>query len=160
MTRNEARRAIFRCIVQAQIASDAGKGIYERWPGRIKHYNRLVREGYSEKDRLLKMAVSLIAQFPEAEIEYFYTQDNENYPYYNLIYFSYELEDYDYENDQVTYQKYQVSFHTPDMITWHSPDKYHVRWDEKSSRDNCRMLAREVFNFTQKCAGKEVVPMN
>lgn len=146
MTKNEARRAIFRCIVQAQIASDAGKNIYHYcWPGQIRNYNRLVRDGYKEKDRLLKMAVSLINQFPEAEVDYFYTRDNENYPYYNLIYFSYELKEYDYENDQVTYQKYQVSFHTPDMITWHSPDKYQVRWDTKSSRDNCYILAKKVF---------------
>lgn len=135
MTTTEARRAIFRCIVQAQIASDAGKDICHLWPGRIRNYNRLVRDGYKEKDRLLKMAVSLIAQFPEAEIDYFYTRDNENYPYFNLIYFSYELDD----------KKYQVSFHTPDMITWHSPDKYHVCWDQKSSRDNCWILAEEVF---------------
>lgn len=135
MTTTEARRAIFRCIVQAQIASDAGKGIYERWPGKIKHYNRLVREGYSEKDRLLKMAVSLINQFPEAEIDYFYTVDGENFPYFNLIYFSYELDD----------ERYQVSFHTPELITQHSPSKYKVCWDQASSRYNCRMLAREVF---------------
>ena len=135
MTRNEARRAIFRCIVQAQIASDAGKGIYERWPGKIKHYNRLIRQGYSEKDRVLKMAVSLINQFPEAEIDYFFTVDAENFPSYNLIYFSYELDD----------EKFQVSFHTPDMITSNSPIKYKVKWDQASSRYNCRILAREVF---------------
>lgn len=135
MTSNEARRAIFRCIVQAQIASDAGKAIYHLWPGRIRNYNRLVRDGYKEKDRLLKMAVSLIAQFPEAEVDYFYTVDKENYPYFNLIYFSYELDD----------KKYQVSFHTPELITWHSPEKYKVRWDEKSSRDNCYILAKKIF---------------
>lgn len=135
MTRNEARRAIFRCIVQAQIASDAGKNITHYWPGRIRNYNRLVRDGYKEKDRLLKMAVSLINQFPEAEIDYYYTKDSENYPYFNLIYFSYELKS----------KKYQVSFHTPELITWHSPKKYQVKWDEESSRNNCWILAEEVF---------------
>ncbi len=135
MTKNEARRAIFRCIVQAQIASDAGKAIYHYWPGKIRNYNRLVRDGYKEKDRLLKMAVSLINQFPEAEVDYFYTVDKENFPFYHLVYFSYELDD----------EKYQVSFHTPDMITSHSPRKYQVKWDQKSSRDNCWILAKEVF---------------
>lgn len=136
MTTTEARRAIFRCIVQAQIASDAGKDICHLWPGRIRNYNRLVRNGYKEKDRLLKMAVSLINQFPEAEVDYYYTKDSENYPYFNLIYFSYELND----------EKYQVSFHTPaDLITWYSPKKYQVKWDEESSRNNCWILAEKVF---------------
>lgn len=135
MTTTEARRAIFRCIVEAQIASDAGKGIFNRWPGKIRNYNRLIRQGYSEKDRVLKMAISLINQFPEAEIDYFFTFDSQNYPYYNLIYFTYRL----------GYEEFQVSFHTPNDITPYSPYQYKVQWDEKSSRNNCWILAEEVF---------------
>ena len=138
MTRNEARRAILKSIIEAQIASDAGKEIYAAWPCRIRSYNRLIRDGYKAKDRLINQAVKLINQFPKAGIEYYYEKEESSF--LSLIYFSFSLNG----------KKKQVSFHSPNdpgLKIPASKDSYAVYWDGDlgGSRKACQEACKYVF---------------
>lgn len=143
MTNQEARRAILRCIIKAQIASDAGKNKKYKWPCKIRNYNRLLRDGYKEKDRLIIQAVKLINQFPKAGIEYYYTKNaDEIYDTrYDLVYFSFALDN----------ERLQVSFHCPfpGLKIPASKDSYAVYWDGylNGSRYACFAACEYAFNM-------------
>lgn len=139
MTTAEARRAILKSIIEAQIASDAGKEIYADWPRRIRNYNRLLRDGYKAKDRLINQAVKLIAQFPKAGVEYYFQKEEGEYEL-SLIYFSFSLNG----------KKKQVSFHSPNHHGLKIPaskDSYAVYWDGDlgGSREACQEACQFVY---------------
>lgn len=137
MNNKEARKIILRSIIEAQIASDAAKGKFYNWPLRIRSYNRLVRDGYKAKTRLIDQAAKLIARFPESGIEYFYKKDESDI--FSLIYFSFKIGN----------KKMQVSFHNPNdpgLKIPDSKDSYAVFWDGlvNGSRQACMEACREL----------------
>lgn len=96
----DINREIARHIALAQIASDAGKRIYRL---HIKGDKRAVKFGYSEKDKEILKAISLInsVDISTVDFRYFVTEEpDQNGIKSRVVYF------YDTKN------KLQISFHT------------------------------------------------
>lgn len=118
-------------IVKTQIASDCAKGICEL------HTKYAVTKNYRGKDEYIIYAIKKIISKKNTGFSFYVTKDNEIYSY--LVYFNFTYEG----------KNYQVSFHSyneelkPYVKNNH---KHCIKWDKKSSRDNCKMLI-DVFNL-------------
>lgn len=131
------KKEIARHIVLSQIASDAGKGIYEL---RI-HKSSFCRErGYAVKDQHILTAIKLINNSRGQSGFYYYCEkrEDQNGNPSKIIYFSWRGEDG---------KRYQVSFHSfaggiiKNLASKRAGLKLH--WDHKSSREACQNLALE-----------------
>ena len=124
---------IARAIFNAQVASDAGKGIFE-----FRHVPEpAVRGGYEAKDVYVRKAINLILASSESVFR-FSVRGGGFTPY--LVYFEARLGDG---------RKYQVSFHSFDDYLGpfvRSRKGRAARWDHGDSRDTATYLMR-YFGF-------------
>lgn len=123
---------IAKAILDAQIASDGGKGITK-----TKHMNKYVwSKGYSLKDVNILKAINLIVsqknsrfRFKVVECEQFSSL---------LVYFE----------TKISGKKYQVSFHSYGFDMFNKYIKHneavHLSWDEKSSQKSAIFIAKNV----------------
>lgn len=126
MNRN---RLVAKAILDAQVASDGGKGISE-----IMHMNKNAwYRGYDVKDIYIEKALTLIASDRNNAFRYRVVNTGENL----LVYFT----------CRVNGQKLQVSFHTYGFTKFKrylkKNNAYHMVWDHESSRDS----AMEIWRY-------------
>ena len=115
-------RLVAKAILDAQVASDGGKGIRE-----IMHINKNAwYRGYDAKDIYIEKALTLIASDRNSAFRYRVISTGENL----LVYFT----------CRVNGQKLQVSFHTYGFTKFKrylkKNNAYHMVWDHESSRDS------------------------
>jgi hypothetical protein len=124
-------REIARTIIYAQVASDGGKHISDI--ARInRHTYPIWKSGYDSKDGLLMKAIVLIGKSKESNFRYFVSKGDIHNS--SIVYF----------NFRIGGRRYQVSFHTfSNKVRRYTVKRgrYATRWDEKSSRDACKVLA-------------------
>ena len=132
---------IIKAICKAQIASDAGKGIYELSCKNDKH---AVNTAYLSKENYILPALGVLTKSKTTNINYWCeeTGDQNGYPSI-IVYFDIKINN----------ERKQVSFHTPLNKASEGLLKYistgrKTRWDKKigGSRDTCRQLIEE-FNL-------------
>lgn len=123
---------VAKAILDAQIASDGGKGITK-----TKHMNKYVwLKGYSLKDVNILKAINLIVsqknsrfRFKVVECEQFSSL---------LVYFE----------TKISGKKYQVSFHSYGFDMFKKYLKHneaiHLSWDEKSSQKSAIFIAKNI----------------
>ena len=113
-------RRIAKLIVNAQVASDGGKGIKD-----IRYIcESAYKAGYRRKDSCIWEACNLIASKKNSGFSYYVT-DGQITPY--LVYFNFKI-------DGV---RKQISFHSYDyrLERFHCTDRVHgTRWDRGDSR--------------------------
>jgi len=124
---------VFKCICNAQIASDGGKGI-----DILRFYAPTVwQKGYKAKDREILRAISLINKGNGYSVKYSVSRD-----YYStrldrrcyIVYFTYK----------VNGERKQISFHTfMDLSDYTASSTHIVRWDKGNSRQNVIELLNE-----------------
>lgn len=133
-------RRIATKIALCQIASDAGKGIYD---SELIHRvgrpaaKRALREKYAYKDQLIKELCFDIAHTRKTGFRFWWT------PWscgeYSIVYFECKIGD----------ETLQVSFHNPGYAyrKWEpgSAD-FKSKWDEKSSRQTCIRILDAIKN--------------
>lgn len=122
-------RLVAKAILDAQVASDGGKGIRE-----IMHMNKNAwYRGYDVKDIYIEKALTLINSDRNSAFRYRVVHNGENL----LVYFT----------CRVNGQKLQVSFHTYGFTKFKRYLKrnnaYHMMWDHESSRDS----AVEIWRY-------------
>lgn len=115
-------RIVAKAILDAQVASDGGKGIRE-----IMHMNKSAwYRGYDAKDIYIEKALTLINSDRNSAFRYRVVHNGENL----LVYFT----------CRVNGQKLQVSFKLSETISMKRylkrNDAYHLVWDRESSRDS------------------------
>lgn len=135
----DINRAIACAIVQAQLASDAGKGIYEL---SVKSHTKRSAEHfkYGIKTFYILTAVRLI-RCNKSDFNYFISaiEGDQNGCPSILVYFDFK----------VNGKRQQVSFHTPlnqvpEEMKRISPSGRKTRWMKSvSSRDACKLLIEE-----------------
>lgn len=132
--------AICKNIVLAQIASDAGKSIYELQFD-DGSYSKAVKYAYKNKSNYLLRAIQQIDSSPYIGIRYFVSEDTE----FNgvICYFQIKL---------ANHKTIQASFHVPGFdenmkkFLKYTGRRKRIRWDEKSSRYTCFCLI-EYFGW-------------
>ncbi len=139
--KDRIRARIAEVIIQAQIASDAGKGVYVLscdTDGRRK----AKRKGYPAKDNAILEAIRLICQLREKTFRFSVCRstDQNNHPCF-IVYFNFYIDN----------KRRQVSFHCFDKRLWKFETKSRkTTWDKKySSSKTVRTLIRD---------GKDVSP--
>lgn len=132
---------VIKAICKAQIASDAGKGVYELACKKDKH---AVNTAYLSKENYILQALGVLTKSKLTNINYWCekTGDQNGYPSI-IVYFDIKINN----------KRKQVSFHTPLNQASGALLKYistgrKTRWDKKigGSRDACRQLIEE-FNL-------------
>lgn len=131
----DVRKQIIRFICLAQIASDAGKGIYELEMS-SKMADTAAWRKYAIKDKMIFEAIKIINNSRRCGINYHIVsgKDQNGHDSY-IIYFDVKVEG----------ERRQVSFHSFNKKLW-SPRVNTGRktvWDEKSSRYNCKKFIEE-----------------
>ncbi len=124
---------IAKCIIGAQVGSDAGKGIYQ-----ISEADPWAADnGYDAKDYYIRKAIKAVIRNKESGVYFYVTPDYEGVAEY-IVYFNYKI-------DGV---RKQISFHSFDKrleryVTSKSK-KCKTSWTYKrDSRDNCV----ELYNY-------------
>ena len=132
---------VIKAICKAQIASDAGKGIYELSCKNDKH---AINTAYLSKENYILQALGVLTKSKNTNINYWCeeTGDQNGYPSI-IVYFDIKINN----------ERKQVSFHTPLNKASEGLLKYistgrKTRWDKKigGSQDTCRQLIEE-FNL-------------
>lgn len=118
---------IYKHIINAQVASDGGKGIDE-----IKNLApKIWKQGYKVKDREIMRAINLIKNGNGYDVKFSVKRD-----YYSktmgqcyIVYFTFG-------------NKKQASFHSynDELCNYVATDVHIVRWDRDSSRDTILYL--------------------
>ena len=122
-----------KCIVLAQIASDAGKYISGDLVSNNNGANRhAISHGYGDKDKFLKNALCSILRDKNSGFV-FHVSDGGSTP--SLVYFNFKLNG----------ERKQISFHSfdPWLEKFHT-GKCATRWDKGSSRDTARELMEYI----------------
>lgn len=134
------QKEIARHIVLSQIASDAGKRIYEL---NIRNSSATANRGYAAKDQHILAAIKLINNSRGQSGFYYYCvkKGDQNGNPSKIIYFSFKGEDG---------KRYQVSFHSfagGEIKRMAQANKgLMIHWDHKDSRLACAKLI-ELFNL-------------
>lgn len=132
---------VIKAICKAQIASDAGKGIYKL---ACKKDKNAVNTAYLSKENYILQALGVLTKSKLTNINYWCekTGDQNGYPSI-IVYFDIKINN----------KRKQVSFHTPLNRASEALLKYvstgrKTRWDKKigGSQDTCRQLIEE-FNL-------------
>ena len=132
---------VIKAICKAQIASDAGKGIYAL---SCKNDKNAVNTAYLSKENYILQALGVLTKSKVTNINYWCekTGDQNGYPSI-IVYFDIKINN----------ERKQVSFHTPLNRASEKLLKYvstgrKTRWDKKigGSQDTCRQLIEE-FNL-------------
>lgn len=123
-----------KCIVLAQIASDAGKYISGELVSNNDGANRhAISHGYGDKDKFIRLAIQSILQDKNSGFVFHVSDGGFTSP--SLVYFNFKLGG----------ERKQISFHSFD--TWllkFQTGKCRTRWDKGSSRETARELARFI----------------
>lgn len=132
---------IIKAICKAQIASDAGKGIYALT---CKHDKNAVNTAYLSKENYILQALGVLTKSKHTNINYWCEQTGDQNGYPSIIV---------YFDIKINNERKQVSFHTPLNRASETLLKYvstgrKTRWDNKigGSQDTCRQLIEE-FNL-------------
>lgn len=132
---------VLEAICKAQIASDAGKGIYALSCKKDKH---AVNTAYKTKENYILQALGVLTKSKITNINYWCEKTGDQNGFPSII---------TYFNIKIGYERKQVSFHTPLNQASEKLLKYvstgrKTRWDKKieGSRDVCRQLIEE-FNL-------------
>lgn len=137
MDKNKAVEAIAKCIVNAQICSDAGKYIYDEDLCYSSLCKAMQKKAYKGKDTQIFKAISLINCNKGSGFYYFVTKDKQYIADY-IVYFNFKING----------KRKQISFHSYDKrlerFTGKSCNTY---WDRKSSRQAVIELAQLLLNF-------------
>lgn len=132
-----AQRGIIYNIISAQIASDAGKGIYDI------HFNKIAAErGYNAKEHYIVDAVKGIDSIPYCGINYYLVKKDDQHNNPSII---------SYFTIKAGGNTYQVSFHTPlgedegrallALAKRHAGVRQHWRYNKNlDSRGSCKAL--------------------
>ena len=132
---------VIKAICKAQIASDAGKGIYTL---SCKNDKNAVNTAYLSKENYILQALGVLTKSKITNINYWCekTGDQNGCPSI-IVYFDIKINN----------ERKQVSFHTPLNRASETLLKYvstgrKTRWDKKigGSQDTCRQLIEE-FNL-------------
>ena len=132
---------VIKAICKAQIASDAGKGIYTL---SCKNDKNAVNTAYLSKENYILQALGVLTKSKLTNINYWCekTGDQNGCPSI-IVYFDIKINN----------ERKQVSFHTPLNRASETLLKYvstgrKTRWDKKigGSQDTCRQLI-EKFNL-------------
>ena len=132
---------VIKAICKAQIASDAGKGIYKL---ACKKDKNAVNTAYLSKENYILQALGVLTKSKLTNINYWCekTGDQNGCPSI-IVYFDIKINN----------ERKQVSFHTPLNRASETLLKYvstgrKTRWDKKigGSQDTCRQLI-EKFNL-------------
>lgn len=140
---NSNVKKIVRCLINAQIASDGGKGICEL-PRTGKEW-AIAKAGYAAKDRYISDAIGLINSSRNCGIFYHvaYCPELSNWNDYRsqwsdcyIVYF----------NINIKGKRYQVSFHSFDSRLEHLRKfETTTRWTRKNSSRNILKELRELI---------------
>ena len=132
---------VIKAICKAQIASDAGKGVYKLT---CKNDKNAVNTAYLSKENYILQALGVLTKSKITNINYWCekTGDQNGYPSI-IVYFDIKINN----------ERKQVSFHTPlnraseNLLKYVSTGRK-TRWDKKigGSQDTCRQLIEE-FNL-------------
>ena len=132
---------VIKAICKAQIASDAGKGIYTL---SCKNDKNAVNTAYLSKENYILQALGVLTKSEVTNINYWCEKagDQNGYPSI-IVYFDIKINN----------ERKQVSFHTPlnraseNLLKYVSTGRK-TRWDKKigGSQDTCRQLIEE-FNL-------------
>ena len=132
---------VIKAICKAQIASDAGKGIYKL---ACKKDKNAVNTAYLSKENYILQALGVLTKSKITNINYWCEKTGDQNGFPSII---------TYFNIKIGYERKQVSFHTPLNQASEKLLKYvstgrKTRWDKKikGSRDVCRQLIEE-FNL-------------
>ena len=132
---------VITAICKAQIASDAGKGVYAI---SCKKDKNAVNTAYKSKENYILQALGVLTKSKITNINYWCEKTGDQNGFPSII---------TYFNIKIGYERKQVSFHTPLNQASEKLLKYvstgrKTRWDKKikGSRDVCRQLIEE-FNL-------------
>ena len=129
----DKKEIIIKRIRDAQIASDAGKGIYEL--GCDDHDYSIENERYNAKDRNILLAIKGICRLHDKSIR-FYVKD--------ISYYSWDPKVIVYFDFKINGKREQVSFHS---FSWRirefAKNSRASTWDRKSSRKAAERAYRE-----------------
>ena len=132
---------VIKAICKAQIASDAGKGIYALT---CKNDKNAVNTAYLSKENYILQALGVLTKSKITNINYWCEKAGAQNGYPSiLVYFDIKINN----------ERKQVSFHTPlnraseNLLKYVSTGRK-TRWDKKigGSQDTCRQLIEE-FNL-------------
>ena len=136
------RKAVFRAILMAQDASDAGKGHRRYGAAYYPGWNNARVMGYSLKQAMIIRALRMIDTSPPMGISYWveYAPDQNGFDSV-LVYF-------EWKEDR---RRFQVSFHNParkagDLLQWVGKGRQ-THWNHKmgGSRESCDYLNAKYF---------------
>ena len=132
---------VIKAICKAQIASDAGKGIYALT---CKNDKNAVNTAYLSKENYILQALGVLTKSKTTNINYWCEKVGDQNGYPSIIVYS---------DIKINNERKQVSFHTPlnraseNLLKYVSTGRK-TRWDKKigGSQDTCRQLIEE-FNL-------------
>ena len=127
MENEKINKRIAKYIVEAQKASDDGKGINFKTGDKESYPNR---ERYNDKDKYILNAIHCINACRNTAFRYYvYQIDDGQY----IVYFNFK--DYNMK-------RYQVSFHnfSRRLKPFVKNNKCKTEWDHKDSREACYLL--------------------
>lgn len=134
--KKELNRYVAKQIILAQVASDAGKGIYllgQELKQTIPIYKVYEKKGYYAKDTCIKKALKTIQSKKNSGFFYHvkvaYPCNHNRHCF--LIYFNFQIEN----------MRFQVSFHSFSNMWRYVNQKCNTRWQKKiNSRTACFIL--------------------
>lgn len=134
MILSDGDRRIARELVKAQIASDAGKGIFRLDAKYMRRYKYL---GYDYKVTAIKRAIDLIRASRDTIFRYYVVEALDQNEYSSIVaYFKFKYKEV----------WYQISFHTPmnlgEPLYNYVGSGMRMRWDKKSSHDTAILLTK------------------
>ena len=132
---NHNVKKIVRCIINAQIASDGGKGIFEL--ARTKKEWAIARDGYAVKDWYISEAIGNI-------------QTSRNCGIFYHVEWCPELSGWDdcyivYFNIKLSGKRYQISFHCFNPQLENLTGSCKTRWVRRNGSRNAAKELRELI---------------
>ena len=123
-------KRILKYIAEAQLHSDAGKGIYD-----LEEYMQKEGIGYAYKDKCIIRAIHLINTKKNSGVYYNVKRDSSHIAYF-IVYFNYKIDG----------KRRQISFHSFDMnLEKFISKSCSTRWDKKNSRANAKEIAEVML---------------
>lgn len=134
---NKKDKKAAKMIIAAQIASDAGKHIYEI-NGDLGHRAR--KYGYDIKADYIYDALNIISKQNNSIFRYSVTKGADQNGYSSiLVYFEFKKGT----------EKFQISFHCYEWEYFenflNSKKNFHMKWDHKDSRESCEVLQAMLY---------------
>lgn len=130
---NDLDKRVAKAIINAQLCSDAGKGIYEIENTSMQY--KMCKKGYKGKDTQIFKAIDIINRKKDTGFYYSVKEDTQGKSKY-IVYFNFKING----------KRKQISFHSFDnRLSKFISSKCQTRWDKNNSRQAAIELQSLLF---------------